>query len=142
MSNPICNEITIKCEKETFKKIAMILIDEEKGETTYNKFWNMPEGLDEMQAYEWREENYGCTKGIFADVDYEKQEIFFETDHTPAVKVVERIAQLFPKTRIEYGYDFFDQDFRYHDILDTYENGILIDRDDTIESDEDDEDED
>ncbi len=37
MSNPICNEITIKCEKETFKKIAMILIDEEKGETTYNK---------------------------------------------------------------------------------------------------------
>ena len=142
MSNPICNNMFIKCKKETFKEIVMILIDEDNEETTYSKFWSMPEGMDKAQESEWQESNYGCTKGICAFADYEKQEIFFETNHTPAVRIVERIAQMFSETRIEYGYDFYDRDFRFHDILDIYENGILIDRDDTIESDEDEEDED
>ena len=140
MNNPIENTVTIISNKDTFEKIVSLLIDEENGETTYEKFWPVPEGKDKNDIY-------NCTKGIYAGVDREKQTIDFTTNHMPAVLIVERIAQMFPEAKIEYAYDLYDDEV--HEVFDVYEKGILISREDEIidfeeedfEDEEDDEDE-
>ena len=124
MSNPISNFIKVVSSKETFENIVNILIDEERAETTYSKFWAAPEGLSEREAYEWRMENHQCTKGVCADVDRNEQTIWFETNCDPAALIIERIARLFPEARFEYGYTIEDDD--EHDMFDVYENGVLI----------------
>ena len=128
MSYPIQNYIKVISEKETFESIVALLIDEQKEETTYEKFWAIPDGLSERENYEWREENYQCTKGIYADRI--QQAISFETNFYPAVRIIEYIACLFPEARLEYGYDQSDDE--EHEIFDVYENGILVSREDTI----------
>ena len=130
MSNPISNFIRINSSKETFESIVNILIDEERNETTYSKFWPAPEGLTERDEYEWRMENHQCTKGVNATVNRDEQSIWFETNCDPAALIVERIAHLFPEARFEYGYTVEDDE--EHDMFDVYENGILIHHEDEI----------
>ena len=130
MSNPISNFIKVVSGKETFENIVNILIDEERAETTYSKFWAAPEGLSEREEYEWRMENHQCTKGVCADVDRNEQNIWFETNCDPAALIVEHIARIFPEARFEYGYTIEDDD--EHDMFDVYENGVLILRRDEI----------
>ena len=69
MSNPISNYIKIESSKEIFETIVSLLIDEEKDETTYYKFWPAPEGLTEREEYEWRMTNHQCTNGVCAIVN-------------------------------------------------------------------------
>ena len=130
MSNPISNFIRIKSDKETFENIVNILIDEERAETTYSKFWPAPEGMSERKEYEWRMENHQCTKGVCASVDRTEQTIWFETNFDPAALIVKRLAKLFPEARFEYGYETCDDD--WHDLFDVYENGILVHHEDEI----------
>lgn len=121
MSNYINNRIYIKSDAETFQNIVNLLIDKEKDETTYEKFWPMPDGLDARQAYEWREANYGCTKGIECGLSNKQQWIEFSTNFDPAVKIVERLAQMFPAAEMEHSYSTEDDDYW----LDYYKNGEL-----------------
>ena len=134
MSNPISNFIKVVSNKETFENIVNILIDEEREETTYSKFWPSPEGLSEREEYEWRMANYQCTKGVCTIVDHNEQTIWFETNYDPAVLIVKRIAQLFHEARFEYGYTIEDDEV--HDMFDVYENGVLIHHEDEIHEDE------
>ena len=123
MSMPIDNYVKVISSKETFNCIVSVLIDEEEKVTTYNKFWQVPEGTDAFDTYQ-------CPRGIFATANRRKQCITFCTDYYPADLIIERIAQIFPDTRIEYGYDRYGDDYLVHDMFDVYENGIRILRQD------------
>ena len=95
MSWPISNYLRINSSKDTFETIANLLIDEVRSETTYSKFWPAPVGLSEREDYEWRMENYHCTKGIYASVERAEQTIWFVTNFDPANLVIERLSKLF-----------------------------------------------
>ncbi len=123
MSYPIDNYIYVRSNKETYNEIVSLLLNENRTETTYEKFWPIPEGADKQQ---WYEENYGCTKGVYADADEEKQTISFTTNFDPSVRIIERLAQLFPTVRFEHCYEESYDEIR--DMIDTYENGILVNR--------------